>query len=438
VIDMERFRDARHKIGSKVTHYRKFAVDIIWQGSADTIRLIVALGTFIILGRELGPSDYGAYLGTFGVLSPITALGTGGMGLAILQLALREERDLRLVSSMLITTTILATPVTVLGATLVAASVIERMPLLAIVLFAYTELCGHIVLSLTGYTTHAALGVGKASRLRIGSSLLRVTALLLLFATDSVSLVTVAASGAIITTFYGAAVVLFWLPRIGARFTFRLPTREALVTSTQLGTATVAVSLQNDTDKTLLNAYGFERDAGLYGAAFRVISLSMIPLRSINGALFHRFLRSEGTGRGEDVRRSIRYLSGALPLSIVLAAAVWICAPILNVLVGNDFDESIEMIRWLVLYMPLRAVSLSALNGLLGLGAVMARFYTLVLSAALSLIGYFLVIPHYSWRGAVGATLCSEVFLAGTAWLFLRRRQRQADAERDAADLATS
>ena len=74
----------------------------------------------------------------------------------------------------------------------------------------------------------------------------------------------------------------------------------------------------------------------------------------------------------------------------------------------------------------IRYVGGFACNGLLGLNQNVLRMWLLVGGAALSMILYVLLIPAYSWRGALIGSLASEVALAAGCWIGLYRCQKRA------------
>jgi O-antigen/teichoic acid export membrane protein len=86
------------------------------------------------------------------------------------------------------------------------------------------------------------------------------------------------------------------------------------------------------------------------------------------------------------------------------------------------------MLRVLALLMAVRAVGEFGLNGLLGLGKVGVRTVLTGACAVLALALYIVLIPVWSWRGAVVGTFTSEIVLATGAWAALLYHQRRHDA----------
>ena len=108
-------------------------------------------------------------------------------------------------------------------------------------------------------------------------------------------------------------------------------------------------------------------------------------------------------------------------------------APVLPLLVGDEFDGSVEMIRWLVLWLPFKTVAQPPLAGLLGLGRLGVRLVILCATAGLSMALYLILIPDMGWEGAVIGTVVAEAALAALGGMALVWAQGKRDAELAAA-----
>ena len=110
-----------------------------------------------------------------------------------------------------------------------------------------------------------------------------------------------------------------------------------------------------------------------------------------------------------------------------MSVGLWVFAPYLHYLIGNDFGPSVGMLRWLVLFLPLRASWTVAVNALLGLDRAGLRMIVLILSAVLSITMYAALVPAHSWKGAVIGTIISELVLALVCWTLVFMVQRSRD-----------
>jgi O-antigen/teichoic acid export membrane protein len=192
--------------------------------------------------------------------------------------------------------------------------------------------------------------------------------------------------------------------------------------------------LQNDSDKAFLNGHGFVIDAGFYSAAYRIVQMGLLPVVALTGSTHRRFLEDDADVPGTHIRRAVRFALPAISYSVLVAAVLWCLAPYLHFLLGDDFGPSVGMLRWLVLFLPLRASWTVALNALLGLDRPGLRTVVLIISAVISITLYAILVPLYSWKGAVIGTIASELLLAALCWMMVvtvqRSRDRTIDRER--------
>ncbi|MFV2039181.1 MAG: lipopolysaccharide biosynthesis protein, partial [Acidimicrobiales bacterium] len=191
------------------------------------------------------------------------------------------------------------------------------------------------------------------------------------------------------------------------------------------------LSLQTDGDKLLLASYGQTVATGLYAAAYRVVQLGLLPITAIVGATHHRFLENHPDERGEHLGRALVLSRLALVYGVVVGVGLVLVAPLLPWLVGSEFDESVEIVRWLAPLVVIRGLAIFPLNGLMGLGRTRLRTGLLLVSSIFSVGIYIWLIPQHSWRGAAVGTLAGEAALAAAASTFLVLLQRRHDAALD-------
>lgn len=405
--------------------------DSVWGLAHDGLQLVVTFASFIVLGRKLGAANYGAYLGMFGVIGPISGL-TWGTYLAVLQRALRERDDPQIVASSAVTYALLMGAAAAALASIVGLLVIPTLDVASIVLISVSELILFSAAYVSAALVQASHGYAAASRVRIAIAPAKLIVLGVLLAFDAVSVRNVATGSVIIFGLILTTLLVAVLPRYGIRPRPTVPSRDLVTTSLTFALPMSAASVQSDGDKAVLNFYGMQSAAGLYGAAGRIVSVGMMPLRALDSAAFQRFLPHDPSLKGQHVRRTLKYCRLSLSLCALIGVSLFFAAPHLGFLLGDGFEGSESMIRWLTLYLPALAVSGAPLNGLLGLGKVRTRAAISLASGALSLGLYIALIPRLSWKGAVIGTIVGEVFLAAVGWTALIRAQRRFDSGVDA------
>jgi O-antigen/teichoic acid export membrane protein len=112
---------------------------------------------------------------------------------------------------------------------------------------------------------------------------------------------------------------------------------------------------------------------------------------------------------------------------------VVILAPYLTFIVGDEYEDYVPMARLLVLFLPLRCLWAFAFNGIMGLGRLGVRAAIVMISAAISLVLYIVLVPTMSWKGAAIGTFVGEGALAVMAWWALLHYQQVHDRRVDLA-----
>lgn len=180
-------------------------------------------------------------------------------------------------------------------------------------------------------------------------------------------------------------------------------------------------------DKAILARYVSPEVNGAYTAAFRLIYMAYIPIQSVLSAASARFFRDGVNGIGSTSRMATRIVIYGSVYCLVFALLVFIVAPLIPYVLGNGYALSIDIIRWLALLPLILMLQDTYSDALTGADKQMLRsifqFIVALLCFGLNLV----LIPKFSWLGAVAATYISQVSLAiliiGLI-IFLLRRER--------------
>lgn len=414
---------------SKVWHaFDGLAVDTLWSGAHDFTQLVAAFTSFYLLQRALELEEYGAYIGLYGLVGAFGALSFSGVGLALLQRLIGEgdERNEALRSflslALLVGVGVSAFAITVGALTL-------NLTGLEVALVVLAELVGVATVFVSSMAIQAASGFPAAIRVRLTVILLRLGVLLALWVTDSLTIRNLAGGFLVSFVVYGLYLLVIHLPRHGFQVGLGRPSRLAVRSSFMFSAPMGASKLQTDGDKYLLNVFRFSADAGLYGAAYRMVLLGTLPLLALDTAAFQRFLPKGDGEPGLHWRRGTRLAGLMFAASLVVVAGLYLTLPFFDFLFAEDFKEAMDIVPWLLLLIPLIATSNTPMNGLLGLGLPDKRMWIYISSAVVSIVFYLALIPPFSWEGAVVATVISEIYLAAAGWTALWHYQRKADAE---------
>ncbi len=400
------------------------ARDTSWALVGEALTIVVLTLSFTLLGRQLGPEGYGAFVGLYGLIGPAISVNQSAVGLAIYEHVVGDAEDPRAVGASCFTSTVLIgllLSVLIVG---LGSVLLPALPLNVLILFALSELVFTSLLMMAIALVQAARSFVAATQLRIVATVARGAMIVSLAAAGELTLRNLAI-GQIVAAFVVYAVVARQVARYaGGRMRPGRP-RWAMVKSIgTYATGIAATSVQIGGDKVVLNSAGHTADAGLYGAAYRVIMLAQVPVTALVNSTHLSFLDRETR---DPVRLCVRYSAIAGSYALVATAGLLILAPIVPFLLGSEFEGAVSIMRWLAPIVFLSAITPFPANGLLTFGKNGLRTKILIVNAVFSVGLYVALIPPFSWRGAVVASILAELTMMVTTWtalLIVRRRER--------------
>jgi O-antigen/teichoic acid export membrane protein len=186
-------------------------------------------------------------------------------------------------------------------------------------------------------------------------------------------------------------------------------------------------NVYNDIDKTMLARFSSLESAGIYGAAYRIVDVSFAPILSLLHASYTRFFKSGLSGIKGTLAFSAKLLPYAMGYGLVVSLMLFITAPLLPILLGKEYGDTVLALRWLSLLPFFRSIHYFAANSLTGAGFQGVRSVCQLLTVLLNVLLILWLIPAYSWKGAAWASLATDFFLAVILWmlaLWLKYRQQ--------------
>jgi O-antigen/teichoic acid export membrane protein len=218
--------------------------------------------------------------------------------------------------------------------------------------------------------------------------------------------------------------------RLWDGLTFVSPTRRDITEGLAVSSTGAVFYVQDGLDTPILVRSGYQVDAGNYATAYRVASLAFAPINALVliglPQLVTRTGRDETATRQTVVRLTLIGVAYGAAVCLMMQAI----APLIPVLLGHGYAPAVDILRWLSLLPLIRALQYFVANLLMVNGMQRNRLVVQFLSAALSLIAYLLLIPPFSWRGAVAGTYISEVALAAGLWFVFLRSAGEVHRER--------
>ncbi|MEJ0039312.1 MAG: lipopolysaccharide biosynthesis protein [Gammaproteobacteria bacterium] len=380
---------------------------------------------FVLLARWLGVASFGQVAAANALISiaiPLAGLGYGNL------LLLRVSRDRSVArtewGNALVA--VVAMGVLLVGvAALISWGVFSGPGVVTLVVtMAVSELIFVRSVALLGQLYQAMDRVEVTSALNIATASCRVIAVLVMMAAGVhepmhwavascalTCLLALVANGVAARAVGGADVSLqrLWSDR-----------RDALHFS--LGTG--AKAFYTDFDKVMLARTALSPELGAYTAAYRLVTMAFLPVRSLLDASASQFYRHGGDGIARSDAFARRVLRIALPCGLAGAALILIAAEIAPLVLGASFRSATPMLRVLALLPIIQSIHYVYSDALTAAGFQKLRTRLQWFVAAVYAVLAFALVPAFGWRGAVAVCLVSELLLAVLVVLAVRRRLR--------------
>jgi O-antigen/teichoic acid export membrane protein len=394
----------------------------VWMFLGSGTRIIVQAGYFVLIARALGPHEYGAFVGAtalIAIVSPFSGAGAGNL------LVKNVSRDKSLFSVywgnalfMVAATGLLLLAIIVLIAHWVLPPAI---PLGLIILICLSDLVGTRITDIAAQAFQAMERLGYTANFSLLPYLLRLISAAIVFSVwhraTAITWGWFYLTGTVVSCIIAVAITNRKLGAPSLRLS-RIPPE--LKEGFYFGAGLSAQTVYNDIDKTMLASLSTLDATGIYAAAYRVIDVAFTPVRSVLFAAYSNFFRSGQHGIALSYAYAKRLLPRMIGYSVVAFAALYLCAPLFPLVIGNDFARTVEAVRWLALLPLLKSIHYFLADALSGAGYQGIRAAGQVFVAITNVALNFWLIPAYSWRGAAWSSIACDALLAITLYVAVR------------------
>jgi O-antigen/teichoic acid export membrane protein len=414
----------------KVTTGGRVARNTIWMLLGQGSRLVVQALYFVLIARSLGAAGYGAFLGVVAMVAIVTPFGDLGSGGLLLQNVSRDKSlfpaywGKALVKSAASSLVLFVSVVSLSHFTLP-----HEIPAGLVMLVCASDLLGLNLLQLSGLSFQAFDRLNWTATLFFLVSASRLGAAVILTRVhphpSPLQWGYVYFGGTIVVAALAVFLVCVKLGR--PSFNWRPgpdEVREGLYFSVGLSAQTI----YNDLDKTMLARLGTLDATGIYGAAYRLIDISFVPVSSLLTASYSNFFRAGVDGISASLSYAKPFLLRALGYAILAFLVLLTCAGLLPRILGPEYARTVEALRWLSILPLIKVFHYFFSNALTGAGHQALRTVIQVGVAVFNVAINFWLLPVYSWRGAAWSSIASDGLLAvgiGLAALVLARRSER-------------
>jgi O-antigen/teichoic acid export membrane protein len=382
-------------------------------------RMVIRAAYFVVIARALGADGYGAFIGVtalVAIASPFSSWGSGD--LLIRTVSRNPERFGTSWGNALLVTLVSGAALIGLILAIARAVLPDSIPLQLISVVALADLFAARVVDIGAQAYQAFERLDRTAVFRALPNLAR------LLGASAMVLVVPEATALqwgwvyLLTTLLTCSFTIAVVGQELGRPTFR--PSEAFRDWKEGFFFAVSESSQNiynDIDKTMLARLATLEAAGIYAAAYRLLEVAFAPVRSILYASYARFFKVGTDG----IRGSVRFARKLLPVGWAFSLGggllLIIFAPIAPTILGDDYQNSAEAIRWLSVLPFLKTGHYFAADSLTGAGYQGLRSAIQILVAIINVMLNLWLIPALSWTGAAIASLVSDGLLMAFLWL---------------------
>lgn len=391
--------------------------DTVWMLLGHGAQLPIRAVYFILIARSLGAGGYGAFIGVtalVGILAPFASLGSGNI------LIKNVARD-RSVFQEYWGRTLLLTCSSGLILSILTLSLSKfilpgTIPFLLVVSVAIADLVFLALLNVSCQAFQGFQRLGMTSFLLILPNCTRLLALSVLILFKKPTPLDLGYVYLLSTGLAFLIAVYLVARELGKPvYTMRVLDSE-IKEGLYFSVALCSHSIFNDIDKTILTRFATLEAAGIYAAAYRLIDVAFIPVRSLISASYARFFHSGIHG----MRGTMALVGKLLPYAAAYGLAVSLLlfggAPLLPFILGREYMEAIDALRWLSLLPFLKVLHYFPANALTGAGFQGLRTFCLLATAVFNVALNLWLVPKYSWKGSAWASLASDGMYAVIIW----------------------
>ena len=404
----------------------RLVANTAWMCVRSGLRILLHGAYFVIVARVLGAAGYGEFIAAAALAAMLAPFGSLGTGNLLVRNVSRDPGAMAESWSTALVTTAVSGLLLTMSLVVVAAYALAGTPVLLVVFVGMADLVFGQFSDICGKTFQAQQRLDVTAGLDTVLSAAKLVAALGLFvAVASPTPVTWAgfyAGANAVAAIISIAVVHARHGRL--RLTFRLSLRTARE-GWYFALSQWAQVFQKDIDKMIIVRCSGLQAAGIYAAASRIVEIAFTPVYSLLAATYPGFFRHGSAGLRATIAYARPFVLGGAVYGLVTGVALALGAPLLPHVLGESFAGSVEAMQWLALLPLLRALHYVGGDVLTGAGFQRLRTSLQILVGAAAVGMAMWAIPLYSWRGAAGAAVASNVLLVVASWaaiVVMRRR----------------
>lgn len=416
----------------------KMARNSLWMILGQGLRLVIQALYFIEIAKSLGVRNYGAFIGVValvGIVYPFGSLGSGNL------LVKNVARDHSLFpvwwGRSLAITPVFGSFLSCLVLVFSRFALPAEIPWMLVAMVAVSDVIGLNLITQAGQAFQAFERLKWTAAINILMSAGRLVGAIILVAIHphpsalewgyiyfGCTLAVTIISLILVQTLLGS-------PRFAWKY-IRSDVREGFYFSASQTSQTI----YNDIDKAMLSRLDTLAAAGIYGAAYRLIDVSFVPVSAALWSAYPSFFRAGAQGISSSFAFAKPLIRRALIYSVSIFILLLASSSLVPVILGAEYAATATALRWLAILPVLKSLHYFFSDTLTSSGYQGVRTGIQATIALLNVLLNLWLIPAYSWKGAAWSSIaCDATLLFGVSsavWLLSRGQHiKQAHHERE-------
>jgi O-antigen/teichoic acid export membrane protein len=408
----------------------------LWMLLAHGGRLVLQIAYFVIVARTLGAEQYGAFVGATSLVSTLAPFATLGAGNLLVKNVSRDRTLFQDYWGNALLVISVSGFVLTLLLLLVAPSILPRTISVPVVFFAaVADLFFYRIIDTSGQAFQSVLWLSQTAILNVLPSITRILAGLVLIYCFPQPTALEWTALYMVSTAVAAAIALLMVHRsLGQPRLALKRLRPELLEGFYFSMGLSSQTIYNDIDKTMLARLSSLDAAGIYAAAYRLIDVAFVPVRSLLTAAYAKFFQHGASGIKGSLVLAKQLIPFAGAYSIAASLGLCLLAPLIPYALGDEYAGTVNALRWLAPLTFIKSMHYFAADSLTGAGFQGHRSAVQVLVAIVNILLNLWLIPLFSWQGAALTSIASDGLLMLGLWFIVvvlfRRQSRKLNSPR--------
>lgn len=402
-----------------------------WLLGNQALALALQTASFLLLAQALGVTEFGRLAAITALITIATPIATWGYEGILFRRAAREPEVIPQALGQAVVAALLVGTATAIGLTILSSVLLPvALPPSVIAALCVAELVFGRISFLFGVAFRVIERYLATLVCTLLAQMLRLLAALALYYSGPAASAATWAMFTLILSLVSVLVALVLFFRAGGRIILSIDSLSGDLSEGGYFTLSgLSRTVCAHADKAFLARQSSALIMGPYAAASRLIDVAMQPLLALAAASYGHFFRSGSTGIGTGHALALRLLPFSIGYGALAGVALLLLAPYIAPLLGPGFETIADMAIWLAPLPLLRGLQYQAGGALTGAGHQHRRALLQLAFAVFSVALNAVLIPRFSWRGAAGAAVLTDLLLSATLWFMLISLHRRGSAD---------